>query len=90
MIYHAPGEQVHSYQVRGRTFTSRWRGVDADEVNAFLHRIADELDRIQRELTTARTDAERAKQGLRQWQTRHVGCRYNDPHWPSSTNRGPE
>jgi hypothetical protein len=55
----------------------------------YLHRVADELDSLHRELANARTDAERAKQGLRQWQTRHIGCRFADPQWPIHTNRGP-
>jgi DivIVA domain-containing protein len=89
MIYHAPGTRLHSHHVRVADFATRWRGLDPEEVHAYLHRVADELDSLHRELANARTDAERAKQGLRQWQTRHIGCRLADPQWPIHTKRGP-
>ena len=92
MIYHAPGTRLYSHHVRVAAFATRWRGLDPEEVRAYLHRVADELDSLHRELAIARTDAERAKQGLRQWQTRHIGCRFSDPAQSAhgrTTNRGP-
>jgi hypothetical protein len=38
----------------------------------------DELARLEREAVTSRTEAERIREGLRQWQARHVGCRFAD------------
>jgi DivIVA domain-containing protein len=81
--------RLASHQVRAREFGARWRGLDADEVYAFLGRVADEMARLEREVVTSRTECERLKQGLRQWQRRHIGCRFNDPVWLPRTNRGP-
>ncbi|RKR86282.1 DivIVA domain-containing protein [Micromonospora pisi] len=89
MIYPAADARLHSHHVRAEAFGTRWRGLDPAEVHAYLHRVADELDSLHRDLANARADAERAKQGLRQWQTRHIGCRFSDPQWPFHTNRGP-
>ncbi|WP_262281693.1 DivIVA domain-containing protein [Micromonospora sp. MA102] len=80
MIY-VTGERLHPHQIRAAGFDSRWRGLDPDQVHAYLNRFADELDRLHRELTTANTEAERVRQALRQWQSRHTGCRFTDPDW---------
>jgi hypothetical protein len=79
VIYHAAGTRLYSHHVRVAAFTTRWRGVDPEEVRATLHR----------ELAKAHTETERAREGLRQWQKRHIGCRFSDPQWPIHTNRGP-
>lgn len=74
MIY-VTGERVQAYQVRSAFFDTRWRGLDPTQVHDYLCRVADEMDRLHRELTTARTESERVRQALRQWQSRHNGCR---------------
>ncbi|WP_089010160.1 DivIVA domain-containing protein [Micromonospora viridifaciens] len=81
MIYVA-GQRLHAHQLRGATFGTRWRGYHPAQVDALLDRAADELDRLRRELTTATTEAERIRQALRQWQSRHTGCREH----PTSPN----
>ncbi|MGN9915355.1 DivIVA domain-containing protein [Micromonospora palomenae] len=50
----------------------------------YLNRVADELERLHRELTTANTEAERIRQALRQWQSRHTACRHTDSGSPNS------
>jgi DivIVA domain-containing protein len=88
MIYRSSG-RLAPYQVRARLFGTRWRGLDPEQVYAYLGQVADELARLERGATTSRTETERLKQGLRQWQARHVGCRFTDPVWPPYRNRGP-
>ncbi|MEU7848835.1 DivIVA domain-containing protein [Micromonospora parva] len=69
--------------VRVATFgTRRWRGLDPTQVYAYLDLLADELERLTRDLTTANTEGERIRQALRQWQSRHVDCR----HTPTAPN----
>lgn len=54
-------------------FSPSWRrGVDGDEVRMFVHRVADEIDLLTRELATAREENARLKAALRDWQTRHL------------------
>lgn len=48
------------------------RGVDPDEVYAFLERVADEVDVLVRDLANARTEGDRIRSALRDWQTRHA------------------
>ncbi|MGK5738565.1 DivIVA domain-containing protein [Micromonospora sp. URMC 103] len=83
MIY-LTGRRLQAYQVRVATFDTRWRGLDAEQVHAYLHQLADELDRLHRELITANTEAERIRQALRQWQSRHATCRHGDAGSPNS------
>ncbi|MEW2381442.1 DivIVA domain-containing protein [Micromonospora sp. NPDC047707] len=83
MIY-VTGERLQAHHVRAATFDIRWRGLDPNQVYDYLHRIADELDRLHRELATANTEAERIRQALRQWQSRHTGCRHTAPGSPNS------
>ncbi|MFC0508243.1 DivIVA domain-containing protein [Micromonospora costi] len=83
MIY-VTGERLHPHQVRAAAFDTRWRGLDPDQVYAYLNRAADELERLHRELTTANTEAERIRQALRQWQSRHATCRHGDSGSPNS------
>ncbi|MEV0806988.1 DivIVA domain-containing protein [Micromonospora sp. NPDC050200] len=73
--------------VRVATFgTRRWRGLDPDQVYAYLDRLADELERLSRDLVTANTEGERIRQALRQWQSRHTDCRHTtatpNSRWP--------
>ncbi|TDB73472.1 DivIVA domain-containing protein [Micromonospora sp. KC723] len=63
--------------VRAATFDRRrWRGLDPEQVYAYLDRLADELERLTRDLCTANTEGERIRQALRQWQSRHADCRH--------------
>jgi DivIVA domain-containing protein len=76
MIY-VTGERLHPHHARVASFDTRWRGLDPAQVHDYLNRLADELERLHRELTTANTEAERIRQALRQWQSRHTGCLVN-------------
>lgn len=87
MIYRSGADRLAPHQVRAMTFRTCWRGLDPVEVYACLSQLADELDRLRRDLTTATTQAERITQGLRQWRYRHANCRLLDPEWPT-VNRG--
>ncbi|SCE69752.1 DivIVA domain-containing protein [Micromonospora mirobrigensis] len=83
MIY-VTGDRPLPHQIRAATFDTRWRGLDPTQVHAYLARIADELDRVRRDLTTATTEAERIRQALRQWQSRHAACHHPDQSSPNS------
>ncbi|MFV2088813.1 DivIVA domain-containing protein [Micromonospora sp. LOL_021] len=79
----ATAGQAESWRVRAVRFSRRWRGLDPQEVYAYLHQVADELDRLAGLAAGERAEAERIREGLRQWRQRHVGCRFNDPPpWP--------
>ncbi|GIJ77042.1 DivIVA domain-containing protein [Micromonospora phaseoli] len=69
------GERPLPQQIRAATFDTRWRGLDPAQVHDYLNRLADELERLHRELTTANTEAERTLQALRQWQSRQTANR---------------
>ncbi|QOC93307.1 DivIVA domain-containing protein [Micromonospora craniellae] len=71
MIY-VSGERLQSHHVRAADFGRRWRGLDPAQVYDYLDRVADELDRLHRQLVTANTEAERVRQALRQWQSRQT------------------
>ncbi|WP_018790369.1 DivIVA domain-containing protein [Salinispora arenicola] len=73
MIY-LSGERLRPYQIRSVAFDTRRRGLDPTQVHDYLSRVADEIDRLHRDLTTANTEAERVRQALRQWQSRHTDC----------------
>jgi len=73
------GARLGAHLVRAASFGRRWRGLDPDEVYAYLGAVADEIDRLTREVTTARDEGERIRQGLRQWQSRHDSCRPAEP-----------
>ncbi|WP_230415862.1 cell division protein DivIVA [Micromonospora tarapacensis] len=74
MIY-VTGERLHAHHIRAVDIDRRWRGLGPHHVHDYLNRAADEIDRLHRELTTANTEAERIRQALRQWQSRHADCR---------------
>lgn len=53
-------------------FRPSWRrGVDGDEVRAFVCRVAEEVHLLHRELAALREENARLKGALRDWQTRH-------------------
>ncbi|WP_029723602.1 DivIVA domain-containing protein [Salinispora cortesiana] len=74
MIHRA--RRLFSSQVRAATFARRrWHGdLDPEQVYAYLDRVADELERLTREATTAHAEGELIRQALRQWQSRHTDC----------------
>ncbi|WP_433531672.1 DivIVA domain-containing protein [Micromonospora sp. CA-263727] len=74
MIY-VTGERPQPHDLRVAAFDRRWRGLDPAQVYDYLDRVADELDRLHRQLVTANTEAERIRQALRQWQAKHAECR---------------
>ncbi|MEN3613271.1 cell division protein DivIVA [Plantactinospora sp. ZYX-F-223] len=80
MIYRS-GERLRPAVIRvaSAVMRRRWRGLDPDEVYEFLRLVATEVERLEGEVTTARSQAERVRQGLRQWQARHIGCKFFDP-----------
>ncbi|MBO4209120.1 DivIVA domain-containing protein [Micromonospora echinofusca] len=82
-MIHRAGNSLGPHHLRVKRFATRWRGLDPQEVYGYLREIADEIDRLQREVTTARTETHRIRQGLRQWQARHTDCgRQNGRHRP--------
>ncbi|MEU3454033.1 DivIVA domain-containing protein [Micromonospora sp. NPDC006766] len=84
MTYRA-AQRLLPQHVRAATFgTRRWRGLDPDQVYAYLDRVADELERLTRDLTTATTESERIRQALRQWRSRHADRR---PCTPTTNSR---
>ncbi|GAB3815102.1 DivIVA domain-containing protein [Micromonospora zhanjiangensis] len=83
MIYKSWSDRLAPYQVRSRVLDTRWRGLDPQQVYAFLGEVADEIARLEREATTSRAELVR----VRQWKERHIGCRFTDP-WPTVSNRG--
>ncbi|WP_234361668.1 DivIVA domain-containing protein [Plantactinospora sp. BB1] len=75
------GERLRPAVIRvaSAVMRRRWRGLDPNEVYEFLRLVAAEVERLERDATTARSQAERVRQGLRQWQARHIGCTFADP-----------
>ena len=78
MIY-LSGVRPLPQHVRAASFDTRLRGLDPTQVYAYLNRLADEMERLHRELTTANTEAERIRQALRQWQSRQAAHRHHHP-----------
>ncbi|WP_246017539.1 DivIVA domain-containing protein [Micromonospora pisi] len=60
---------MRPWQVRGRQFTIRRRGLDPDEVATFLDRVADDLASVHAELARSRDETARIKSALRHWQS---------------------
>ena len=60
---------IRPWQVRGRQFTISRRGLDPDEVAAFLDRVADDLGGVYAELARSREETARIKAALRRWQS---------------------
>ncbi|GAB3809729.1 DivIVA domain-containing protein [Micromonospora zhanjiangensis] len=89
MIYKSWSDRLAPYQVRSRVFGTRWRGLDPDQVYAFLGEVADEIARLEREATTSHAELVRVRQGLRLWKERHNGCRFTEP-WLRMNSRRPQ
>nr|WP_234361884.1 DivIVA domain-containing protein [Plantactinospora sp. BB1] len=63
-----PYQPMRPWQVRGRRFRTTWRGLDPDEVSAFLDQVADDLGRVYAQLSNSQEEAARIKDALRRWQ----------------------
>ncbi|MFI9641648.1 DivIVA domain-containing protein [Micromonospora sp. NPDC051925] len=75
-MIHRAGQRLLPPHVRAVTFgTRRWRGLDPDQVYAFLDQVADELERLHRDLTVATTEGERIRGALRRWGSGHLDRR---------------
>lgn len=62
--------RLSAAQVRERQFNLvRRHGLDPDEVQRFLHRVAAELAAARRELAYTREENDRIKRALRSWQS---------------------
>ena len=85
MIHRANGLAPH--QIRAVTFAARRRGLDPEQVYAYLLRVADEMDLLLRDLTTATVEAERMRRALRRGRDRHPDPvdpdlrRHDGGHW---------
>ncbi|MER7165237.1 DivIVA domain-containing protein [Micromonospora sp. NPDC000207] len=66
------GDRLYPCNVRAVAFDVRRRGLDPQRVGAYLDRIADELDRLNRDRITAESEAERIRRAVRRWQLRQV------------------
>ena len=55
-------------EVRRKQFTVRFRGLDPNEVRGFLNLVADDLERLQEQVTSARRDQMRQRDDLEQAQ----------------------
>ncbi|MFC6018494.1 DivIVA domain-containing protein [Plantactinospora solaniradicis] len=66
---------IRPWQVRGRQFTVTWRGLDPDEVAAFLDRVGDDLGGVYAELARSREETARIKDALRRWQSSQASMR---------------
>ncbi|MFC6023495.1 DivIVA domain-containing protein [Plantactinospora solaniradicis] len=72
--------RLTSADIRTARFGRSWRrGLDPEEVYAFLLRVADEMELLRRDVRVARDDADRVKAALRNWQTRNT--RISDGRW---------
>ena len=78
--------RLTSHEVRTRTFATRRRGLDPDEVRAFQAELADDLAAFQREAATLGRENERLRRALRDWQAMHA--RRCDPEERSRGNAG--
>ncbi|SCE74387.1 DivIVA domain-containing protein [Micromonospora marina] len=63
---------LRPWQVRGRRFATRRRGLDPAEVAAFLDRVAGDLAAAYAEIARSRDETARIKHALREWQSRQA------------------
>jgi DivIVA domain-containing protein len=73
-IYHAAAARppLTVGQIRGHQFSAARRGLDPNEVRRFLYQVADELTDLRAELSRTRTENNRIKAALRDWQSRYA------------------
>jgi cell division septum initiation protein DivIVA len=77
-------------KVRGRSFSRAplgRRGISEDEVNQFCGRMAEEISQWEAENAALRTENDRLKTALRQWQTEQATKRA-DENWQSRRSTG--
>lgn len=72
-IYHAAAARppLTVGQIRTHQFSGVRRGLDPTEVRSFLYQVADELAEVRAELSRTRTENNRIKRALRDWQSRN-------------------
>ncbi|MCZ7426434.1 DivIVA domain-containing protein [Micromonospora sp. WMMA1949] len=63
---------LRPWQVRGRCFATRRRGLDPAEVAAFLDRVAGDLAAAYAEVARSREETALIKSALREWQSRQA------------------
>ncbi|MGX1617972.1 DivIVA domain-containing protein [Micromonospora chalcea] len=63
---------LRPWQVRGRRFATRRRGLDPAEVAAFLDRVAGDLAAAYAEVARSREETARIKSALREWQSQQA------------------
>ncbi|MFB9545174.1 DivIVA domain-containing protein [Micromonospora sagamiensis] len=68
-------------RIRDRRFTARRRGLDPDEIAAFLARVADELAVARTALTAVREENVRIKDALRSWQSAQIPTTREPGRW---------
>ncbi|MEV7231136.1 MULTISPECIES: DivIVA domain-containing protein [Polymorphospora] len=69
-----PARMGHQ-QIRDAAFgpaPRRGGGLNPDEVRAFLHQVADQMLRLERELAEATSESIRVKEALYRWQVEHA------------------
>ncbi|MFI7609562.1 DivIVA domain-containing protein [Micromonospora sp. NPDC049366] len=77
----APYTSLLPWQVRERRFPPTRlgrRGLNPDDVYAFLHRVAGDMAALHTALAESRRETARIKDALRRWQTDHARAR-NEP-----------
>ncbi|MGI5145928.1 DivIVA domain-containing protein [Plantactinospora sp. CA-294935] len=58
-------------QIRFQRFSGVRRGLDPEEVRTFLYRVADEFAEVRAELARTRTENNRIRSALRDWQAHY-------------------
>ncbi|GAB3803755.1 DivIVA domain-containing protein [Micromonospora zhanjiangensis] len=60
------------YEIRTRSFPTRLRGLDAEQVRAFQRRVAEELTDLYSAVRLLGAENDRLRQRLRDWQSAHA------------------
>jgi DivIVA domain-containing protein len=71
---------LRPWQIRGRRFRYTGfgrRGLDPDDVQEFLDRVADDLASVYAALAASREEADRVKNALKQWQSQQARMHHN-------------
>lgn len=85
------GSRLSPEKIRSRRFSRAplgRRGISEDEVSQFCVRVAEEVSRLEAENATLRTENDRLKTALRQWQSEQASKRA-DKNWQSRRPDGP-
>lgn len=70
---------ISAGDVRIARFPTAFRGYAPAAVHDFLHRVAEELADLHRQLAAVRAENDRIKQHLKQWQTDHAATCRREP-----------